>query len=574
MQLQNDSPRLAAHTRREKITCVLLIVGSLLYYWSVFFHYALDAGQSDDFVDVLWFFEILLSREHWQEWFAVIALPSHEHITIFNHMVYLLDYAIFRQVNFFHYILIGHVIVLACCMVLAEWLQKIVGWWYALALVFGIFLNLFYWHASFWAMTALSNQAVILFVLLAARSAALNVRATWAPLTWALLASITQFNGLLVLPALVVGNFVVAKYDNRQQCWRQLLVWSGVFFMTATIYVMYENPFAVDHLWRYANYTDPDHLSDYVKPFGVSLSVNVAHIMDVPLTFMSMVGASVFNLMQWVPAALTGGIFLASLLIIGIRHFAKLDRFWWVLLLFVFASCVLVAVGRGFGFGPASGMYYRYRLYSFLVLLLLMGGVLRVKPRKVVINFFIVVALLVQIVSVHVLDDIAVEKSNIKTSHYNWLVDGGMGRSQMPFYPHNQDLRLFNAYQGGYYNPYNAIDSRYKPVFVSAMKDGACGLDTSAFLKANDVKAWSKKPKALAVEFTLDVVAPANPVQLWFCGNAVSYLFTLDAHNINRDTGKYWPLLILKKQLPPSQYRVLWKQADGNYALLGDISFS
>ena len=38
-----------------------------------------------------------------------------------------------------------------------------------------------------------------------------------------------------------------------------------------------------------------------------------------------------------------------------------------------------------------------------------------------------------------------------------------MGRSQMPFYPHNQDWRLFNAYQG-YYNPYDAIDQRNKPL--------------------------------------------------------------------------------------------------------------
>ncbi|HSC74800.1 MAG TPA: hypothetical protein VLB90_01030 [Pseudomonadales bacterium] len=574
MTPQNNQYRLLTCTTWEKSACILLIAGSLAYYWSVFFYYALDAGQADDFVDVLWFFEIFLGQEHWLDKLAVIALPNHEHVTIFNHLVYLAHYALFKQINFFHYMLIGHFLVLACCWVLAEWLQKTVGWWYALALVFTVFFNLFYWHASFWAMTALSNQAVILFALLAARSVARNPDAIVKPLSWALLAVTTQFNGLLVLPALIASGFLVKKVEHGQQNWRQLLVWLGAFIVVTVSYITYENPFNADHLWRYVVYTDPQNLKDYINPVNENDIAGATSLWNAPLTLLSMAGASVVDLTQWWLAAMVGGALLFFLLLGGVRPSAVSDRFWWAILFFVGASIALVAIGRGLSFGPEAGLLYRYRIYSFLLLILLVGSTISRKPNRMTVWFFLLTGLFVQIVSLHVLDDIDRERVTVKTSHYNWLIDGGMGRSHMPFYPHNQDWRLFNAYERGDYNPYNAIDSRHRPVFVSAVKDGACGLDAaSPVVETGVARAWSKKPRALAAEITLDTVPSDTPAQLLFCGNAVSYLFMLDAHNIDRDTGKYSSLLVLKKQLPPSQYRVLLQQSDGSYKSLGNIAF-
>lgn len=141
MPLQINSNRLVAKKPWEKMACLLLITASTLYYWAVFFYYALDAGQADEFVDTLWFFEIYFGQESWLDKLAVIALPNHEHVTIFNHIVYLVHYALFKQVNFLHYEIIGHFIILTCCLLLADWLQKTIGWWYALALSFGLFLN-------------------------------------------------------------------------------------------------------------------------------------------------------------------------------------------------------------------------------------------------------------------------------------------------------------------------------------------------------------------------------------------------------------------------------------------------
>ncbi len=567
----SDLKRFSFITTVEKFFCAGVVFGTLCYYWLVFFHFSLDAGQADDFVDVLWFIEIFISRTHWQEWFAVIALPNHEHITIINHLIYLLDYALFKKINFFHYDLIGHAIVLACCWVLADWLKKYTNGWYASALSIGLFLNLFYWNASFWAMTAISNQIVILFALLAARSAAKNTAAIAVPLCWSLMAVISQFNGLLVLPALLASSFVTAHVAGKQQNLRQLGIWLAAFLATTALYCWYENPFAADHLWRYVQYTDPENLQDYIKPSHGKPVTALESVLQAVMSWLVAIGATVFDLKHWLPAAIVGGILLAVLLRNSKRPPVKMDVFFIAILLFVLVSLALVAIGRGRAFGAEAGLVYRYRLYTSLLLVLACGSALQLYQQRCLRYVLLASCVLLQASSWHVLDDIAQERNNIKVSHYNWLVDGGMGRTQMPFYPHNQDWRLFNAYQQGYYNPYNAIDPRHKPAAWESVISEDCSrvLENSA---ESHVQAYSKKNRALAVELRFNMPISSPETTFLFCGQS-AYRMTLDARNLNTATQQYESIVVLKKQLPPSEYRVFLLRNDNQVQFLGAIHF-
>ena len=157
-------------------------------------------------------------------------------------------------------------------------------------------------------------------------------------------------------------------------------------------------------------------------------------------------------------------------------------------------------------------------------------------------------------------------------SHYYWLVDGGMGRSQMPFYPHNQDLRLFNAFRYGYYNPYEAIDRRHRPLLVVAVPAAECAATSADMPQQASIQAWSKKPRALAVELQLYIPPQQEQVSLLFCSETAAYRVQLDTTNIDRAAGRYHPVLVLKKNLPPAQYRVSWRQDRGHH-LLGTVAF-
>jgi hypothetical protein len=211
---------------------------------------------------------------------------------------------------------------------------------------------------------------------------------------------------------------------------------------------------------------------------------------------------------------------------------------------------------------------------------LLVGGLLHGERLVLVRRYALLLCLLVQLSSLQVLDAIAVERANVKISHYNWLIDGGMGRSQMPFYPHNQDWRLFNAYAQGYYNPYEAIDASHRPASIASLDASSCPLLSGSAADATDssdltgsVRAWSKKARALAVEIQVDKPPLATPLELLFCSDNAAYRVTLDSHNVDRSSGKYGAVLVLKSELPSAQYRVFWRGTGTDYKHAGDVAF-
>lgn len=562
--------RLCASHPAEKALCALLVAGTVLYVGGVFVAHAANVGQADDFVDLLWFIEIFRSREQWLDALAVLFLPNHEHVTLFNHLVYVAQYAITGKVSFLLCMVIGQGLVLGCCAVLAGWLRRWLDAWYATALAVTLFYSLFYWHAGFWAMTALSNQGVILFALLAVRAASRDPGAVWVPLAWSLAAVGTQFNGLLVLPALLAGRWWVQQCGGAAVSARQWQVWGLAFVVSVAAYIAYENPFAADHLWRYVQYTDPGKLAEYTKPSSAG-AVGYGGLGSALLTLPVLVGATVFGESFWVPAAMLGLLMLVLLLLACRPGVAGRDGFFMALLCFVLASVLLVAIGRGLAFGPESGLLYRYRLYPFLLLVLLAGVWLASGGGKVRVWLALALAVGVQGLSWPVQQAIAAERERVQRSHYFWLVDGGMGRTQMPFYPHNQDWRLFNAYRDGYYHPYEALPRRWRPADMSTADAQMC--QQPAQPVADQVTVWSKKPRALASEIRVALSPSAPKLVMYFCADTAAFRVVLDQANVDTATASYHAVAVLKSALPPAEYRVRWQTADGLVQQAARVSF-
>lgn len=563
-------------TRWLPVFCLTLIAGSLCHYWYVMHTHILDAAQGDDFVDILWFFEIFLSRDNWQEKIDALFLANHEHITLLNHLMYWLHYRVAGVVDFVQYNWLGHGFVLASCAVLARWLSEKTGKWIAAAIAVSCYLNLFYWESSFWPMTAISNQAVILFALLAAWSYQKHPQNILAPLGWALAATASQFNGLCVFLALLLAmlfeSWQTGTAINRRQCLQVLVA----LLVVSALYAARENPLAVPaHLNRFILYTEPQQFADFHPPAitfppPAELARHIA--VRVPASVLGTFGATVWTQQQLLPAVLTGVILLA-LLGYSWRRNGMIDRFSLLLFFFCVASLLLIALGRSLFFGAEACLLSRYRMYGFLMLLMAGHGFLQGGTRKPAIVLLLLCGVLTQCASREVLPAMEKNRDDVMMSYYYWLIDGGMGRERMVFYPHNRDVRLLHAYERGYYNPLDAIDPQYKPVSIATMAATACPADSVMPASAH-VKPWSKKPAAIAVELTVtDVPVPADKqAELWFCNDTAAYRIVLSASQFNSNTAGYWPQLILKKQLPPAQYRSYFHAA-GQWQPLGAVSF-
>ncbi len=556
-----------------------LLAATLLWYWQALWHYRLDAAQGDDFVDILWFFEIFLEQTSWQNCLDALLLANHEHITLLNHLLYWLQYSIIDEVNFYHYILIGHMIVLACCAILARWLATQTSILFASAIAVSCYLNLFYWDSSFWPMTAISNQAVIFFALMAAWMYQKNPDTIAAPVICGLLATASQFNGLCVILALLLAQLAECV---QRRCWhnqRQILQLLCILLVVSLAYAWRENPFDVpSHLDRHVLYTEPDKIQEYhrikieLPPFEALIKQLVN---NVPATFPVVLGASIWSDDQVLLAITTGILLLVFFSYRACKNPEQIDHFSRVLFFFCLASIALIALGRTWFFGLEQALLSRYRMYAFLMLLLTAKLLLQQYPQRRTVFLLLLIGTLIQISSVRVLPAVTENRKDVADSYYYWLIDGGLGRSTMTAYPHNQDLRLFHAYERGYYNPYAAIATSRKPRQIVAGNAAICAEKTGGEIQLQQVQAWSKKARAIAAEITLDIAAPATSHgRVIFCDARASHEVTLDAGNVNTATGKYWPQIILKKDLPPAKYRVFW-QAHGEHspALLGEIVF-
>ena len=561
------------------LLAVLLALLSLSHYWYTLHYFLLNAPDSDDYIDVLWFFEIFLAAQTIPEKIYALFLPIHEHITVMNHLIYLLDYSVLKQINFDHYILAGQVILLGISAVLAAALPSQLPKLLRLALAILLYVNLAYWHSSFWAMTAISNQIVIFFALLTALLAHRYPDKWYWCLLPALASCFSQANGLAILGALAIIPFVYSTQKFSRQMLLPVIGIAALSLLILAFHFIHQNPFdAIHHLDHQALTTEPELIHLYQRDVSGTqgLAFSFANMVSV---FLALCGATVLKSDQY-PLAIGCGVMLAIFWVVLLAKRRPLDRFTLMALFFVVCSLFLIAAGRGAwaGENPALvAMQSRYRMYSLLLVALSARQLLQmVQCRPAAILALLALSGGLQIGSRHHWAAMEKNQHMLITSYYAWLVDGGLGRSTMPIYPPNQDRRLFIAYDSGRYNPLAAIPEKHLPGalrVIASEQESLCSASADT-VPAGTISAFSKKPKAKASELTLAIHSsewqPGAKTTLLLCGNKDGLLVELGPLQYDREQGQFWPLLLLKTQLPPGDYRAWFKQ-DTQGGFLGTV---
>jgi hypothetical protein len=544
--------------------CALLTLLCLAHYWYVLSQFLLNAPDSDDYVDVLWFLEIWENAETFRQKMNALLLPIHEHITLVSHLIYAAHYALFNEINFTHYILIGQVILISICLTLASLFAKKTGWLIGLMLAFLFYLNLSYWHSSFWAMTAISNQVVILFALLAIRSFCLHPDKPTLSIVFAVAGCFSQANGLAILLTLFV-MLLWNQYRKRETKLTAPIVSTGTLgLLILCFYLIHQNPFDSDHhLDHQALTTEPELIELYQRDISGTSGLTYSVPQGV-YSILMIAGAGTLKPEQKTLAAFTG----AALLFFWLFMFRKnksVEPFVACILLFTLISILLVAFMRGAMAPEHVGLLSRYRMYSHLLLALTAYQVIHVYGNKKSICWAVLtIGTLLHVFSRWHLPAIAANYHSLTTSYYHWLVDGGFGRSTMPIYPPNQDRRLKTAIDQQRYHPIRAIPVRHLPSVIHPADEltSKCRIDDHAASAIGSIKAYSKKPKALATELKIHLKHPfhkldSDKTDVLFCGKTATFVMQLSARNLNTQNHQYWPLLLEKTQLPRDRYHVL-----------------
>ena len=328
---------------------LLIPVG--IYFW-VWEYYALNIPKWDDHALKAFLVEYLQAPGWAEKWQALFRQHNEHRISV-TRLIALLDYSVFGNLNFRRLMFYGNLSMLG---VVALWwvlLHHNRKPFYSLIPVPFIWLTLSHYENMYWGMAAVQNFGVVVLSVWTLYCCISRSRSLFIlSLVLAALACLTSGNGLLVLPIGAILLFLAPR-------WRRLIVWlvaSGlygfVYFQDFT-----RSPANPDNTFGPGTFVKGYFyfLGSFAESFPVNHHARFCLILGAVLFLVavSIVSATLFRLIRN-------------------RYefdFARItDLFCLGTLLFILGTALIVVYSRA-GFGLEGLLTSRYKIYSFLLLI-------------------------------------------------------------------------------------------------------------------------------------------------------------------------------------------------------------
>lgn len=512
----------------------------IAYYFFTVCQLADNTPKFDDHNDVFGFFKQLALARNPLQAIGAFFYPNNEHITAVSHIIYFLQYQLLGEVRFYPLIIIGHLIIIATGCLLGMAANNSRRPFYFAVIAIG-YINLYYWDSSFKAMTAISNQIVILFAV-ATFFALLRWNKYWLALTFAVLATFSQGNGILVWPL----GLLVLLLDNHWQAarWRYTSIWIIAAALAIVIYS-----------WARHFYSEPS---------PATAELFFSFLQQYPLlpfsSALAFLGSTIFSASH---VTLAIGLGSGTLLIFFYctRYYKNLNALIAVIVIFLITSAVIASVTRGLLAADASGVLEsRYKMYSIafvlLVLILLCEQLTKTIQRAAMAALMFITAIGIQASSYRVIPAIKHQAQAFSESYRYWLEDGDFKRQAVYFIPMSdhflfvaEHLKLFDFMQlaadKAILTPLPAVSGRTCPPTLAPA----------------DHCPMTIRHRGNAITVVVDVDTnqqPALPANITLCdeqANAVMEFVIPENHA----SQQRW--LISEADIPAGNYRVLFQPA-------------
>jgi hypothetical protein len=499
-----------------------------------------NTPKFDDLNDVFGFFKQLALAQKPLQKLGAFFYPNNEHVTAFSHLIYFLQYQLLGEVHFYGLTLIGHLIIVATGCVLGCTINNTRKPFYFAIFTVG-YLSLYYWDSSFKAMTAISNQAVILFslatlfVLVRCKNFALGI-------FFALLATFTQGNGVLIWP---VGA-VILLFDTQYQAQRlrYVMLWLLTAACAALLYAWAKHTYGTP---------SPITLADVIEHWEAHF---IGRMLGAALAFL---GSTVFSTAHLGLAMTVGALALFAALFWLLRYRA-VDWLISGILLFALASALTAGATRGLAFGAAGAVESRYKMYSLLATLLLSTVCIEywlpARWRNRAAMLLLAVAMSIQLSAFRMVPFIQSQAQRFQETYRLWIEDGDFRRLAI-YFPPMSDHFLFVADHLGIiklmqFAPEAAILPRL-PVVAGQF----CPPTSTPAVPCSI--AIRHRGNALAVVVSADSTLPALPATITLCDTQTTDAAMAFAIPETAAALQTW--LIPEAEIPAGQYRVMIQPA-------------
>lgn len=335
----------------QLLVSITLLIPVGIYFW-VWDYYALNIPKWDDHALKAFLVEYLQAPGWLEKWQAIFRQHNEHRISV-TRVVALLDYSVFGDLDFRRLMFYGNLSMLG---VVALWwvlLHHNKKPFYALIPVPFIWLTLSHYENMYWGMASVQNFGVVILSVWALYCCVSRSRALFiVSLVLAALACLTSGNGLLVLPIGAGLLFLAPR-------WRRLIVWlvaSGVYgfvyFQDFT-----RSPANPDNTFGPGLFIKGYlyFLGSFAESFPVNHHARICLILGAVLLLvaLSIVSTTLFRLLRN-------------------RYeydFSRItDLFCLGVLLFILGTALIVVYSR-VGFGLDGLLTSRYKMYSFLLLI-------------------------------------------------------------------------------------------------------------------------------------------------------------------------------------------------------------
>lgn len=546
---------------------------SRCWYWlaalAIFFYsyqvipLADNSPKFDDLNDVFGFFKALATATSWQEKLFAFTYPNNEHITVVDHIIYYLQYQLIGEIRFYPLILLGHLVIILSGILLGLSINTPRRPFYFLVITLA-YINLQCWDSSFKAMTALSNQLVLLFAIAAVMTLAFDSASTrklFIALSLAILATFSQGNGMLVWPTCL---FLLLT-DKRWQAHRSFttIIWIAVAATTSSCY------FLAQHYWQqHPSSAALLALKEPLQKTGLDMlwQTFLQHPLLPLQTTAAFLGATLFAESRSTAAILTG----CSACLLFLRQLRENQpsnqnalRF---IALFLLLSAITAGFTRGLAYGTAESVVNsRYKMYSIAFVMLALAGFAETFAEKtekrqwqrILSAAMLIFALAVQITAYPMATPIREQAEKFRQSYDNWIVDGDF-RKQVIYFPPMSDHLLFVADHLHLLDFTTLSDS--KPwLTLSAAPDTSCNSTGNKVNNSTVCKiSATHRGNAIAVQLETTLATDLPQASLIFCATN-SQSSAPAARQTALPTAKtgtqQW--LIAQQQLPAGEYRVI-----------------
>lgn len=346
----------------------------IILYYFLFFQYAVNAPKWDDFA-IIQFVNEISNEPNLSNKISFLLKQHNEHRIVFTRVIALVDYYIFGKVNFIHLMFVGNLALLLIVFLIVKMVfQKTKKFILC-------FVLLLFWHSLcfyeniFWGMAAIQNFWIIAWFLLSLYFLLNNSKYRILVYFFTLIAVYTSGNGILLIS--IYSLFFLVKQDTRL-----FLKWIIFGFIILIAYFFnYRIP-------SQNNLTQFDFLIFLKSVFLLAGSMTEGLILPVKQYLFVMVFGIIISLFSFYK------IFILGFKIFTKKEFSNSELSLFAILFFCFGSIFMVVFSRCGQIELEGFLLSRYKVYSVLLVSVLLISFVESFNFGGVIQLFILISVL------------------------------------------------------------------------------------------------------------------------------------------------------------------------------------